>query len=318
MEYVRYFLISLGFSWIIYPSFIRFLNHYGTLQSVSEFALDAFKQKKKTPILGGVVFILVPVVVIFALKPTVIKDPKVMLILLTYIGYGLIGFVDDVKIIIEKNNKGLSAKTKFLAQVLLAVVFYFYYRQSISTWVSVPFTTIVLPLGLGYLGLIIIMFSGASNGVNLTDGMDGLAGGTSFIALSGFAYLAYVQNELSVLVLILLILGALLSYLVFNAHPAKIFMGDTGALALGAVLAAIALVLKQELTLVIMGAVFVFETACVFLQIGSVKLFKRRIFKYTPIHYAFTLSGWKERHVVLFFWFLGLVSMGLGILAGIS
>lgn len=318
MEILRVFLISVGLSLMIYPSFIRFLNQRNHQQSVSEFALDSFKQKQKTPILGGVVFILVPLIAMALVAPDAYLEPKVLLVAMTYVGYGLIGFVDDVKILIEKNNKGLSASTKFLAQIVLAAVFFAIYRQNIETTVLIPFTTISFDLGWLYGVLVLVMFSGASNGVNLTDGMDGLAGGTAWIALFGFAVLATVENEPSVFLFIVLVLGALGTYLVFNRHPAKIFMGDTGALALGALLAAIALVLKQELTLILMGAVFVFETVCVFIQIGSVKLFKRRVFKYTPIHYSFTLSGWKERHVVYFFWFLGVIALGLGLLAGLG
>ena len=313
MKTLQLIAINFGFALILYPFFIRFLNARNHQQSVSEFALDSFKEKKKTPILGGVIFILVPTVSTLVLYPTLRTDTKVWMILLAYVGYGLLGFVDDLKILIEKNNKGLSAGFKFLIQIVLALVFYLLFKQTLSTSLTLPLLNQSFDMGVLYAVLVLVMLAGASNGVNLTDGMDGLAGGTSLIALLAFSILAYLQNELAVFYLIVAMMSSLGAYLIFNRHPAQIFMGDTGALALGAGLAAIALVLKQELTFIIIGGVFVYETLCVMLQISWVKLFKKRLFRYTPIHYSYTLSGWKERHVVYFFWALGLIFMVLGL-----
>lgn len=317
METVLFFTFSFGFAFILYPFLIRFLNNRNHQQSVSDYALDSFKEKKKTPILGGVLFIILPIVSTLVL-PTLRNDSKIGMIILAYLGYGLLGFADDLKIIIEKNNKGLSARFKFMIQILLALVFYVLFKQVLSTMITIPIFNIRFDLGWGYALLVLVMLAGSSNGVNLTDGMDGLAGGTSLIALAAFAILAYLQNERSVLYLIMAMMGSLSAYLVFNRHPAQIFMGDTGALALGAGLAAIALVLKQELTFILIGGVFVYETLCVMLQISWVKLFKKRLFRYTPIHYSFTLAGWNERHVVYFFWALGFLCMGLGLGVALS
>jgi phospho-N-acetylmuramoyl-pentapeptide-transferase len=175
-----------------------------------------------------------------------------------------------------------------------------------------------IDLQLFYIVFVLFIFTGSSNAVNLTDGMDGLAGGTSLIALIPFAIFAYLQEEAFIFAFILALMASLFAYLLFNKHPAKIIMGDTGALALGAVLAALALVLKQEFSFVFIMAVFIYETLCVIIQIGSVKLFKRRVFKYTPIHYSYTLSGWKETNVVYFFWGLGFISMIIGLWLGVN
>lgn len=310
--------LSFGLSLILYPLFINFLNKKQHQQIVSEFSLDSFKAKAKTPSLGGVLFVLIPVISLVVLIPDSLYDTRIMLVLLVYLAYGLIGFIDDYKIILERNNKGLSARVKFMMQLVLAIIFYFVFRQSLSTSIDLPFTDYSIDFGLIYALFVLFIFTGSSNAVNLTDGMDGLAGGTSLIALIPFAVFSYIQNEIYVFAFICALMASLIAYLWFNKHPAKIIMGDTGALALGAVLAAIALVLKQEFSFVFIMAVFIYETLCVMIQIGSVKLFKKRVFKYTPIHYSYTLSGWKETNVVYFFWLLGFVAMLIGLWLGVN
>jgi phospho-N-acetylmuramoyl-pentapeptide-transferase len=311
-------LLSLGLSLILYPLFINYLNKRQHQQIVSEYSLDSFKSKAKTPSLGGVLFVIIPVVSLLVIYPNSLFDTRIMLVLLVYLAYGLIGFIDDYKIILERNNKGLSARVKFFMQLVLAVIFYLIFRQELSSAISIPFINISINLNGFYALFVLFVFTGSSNAVNLTDGMDGLAGGTSLLALIPFAIFAYLQNEMYLLGFIIAVISSLVGYLWFNKHPAKIFMGDTGALALGAVLASIALVLKQEFSFVFIMAVFIYETLCVIIQIGSVKLFKRRVFKYTPIHYSYTLSGWKETHVVYFFWGLGFIAMLVGLWLGVN
>jgi len=311
-------LLSLGLSLVLYPIFINYLNKRQHQQIVSEYSLDSFKSKAKTPSLGGVLFVVIPVISLLIIYPSSITDTRMMLVLLVYLAYGLIGFIDDYKIILERNNKGLSARVKFFMQLVLAIIFYLIFRQELSSAISIPFINISINLNGLYALFVLFIFTGSSNAVNLTDGMDGLAGGTSLIALIPFAVFAYLQNEIYLFGFIIALISSLIGYLWFNKHPAKIFMGDTGALALGAVLAAIALVLKQEFSFVFIMAVFIYETLCVIIQIGSVKLFKRRVFKYTPIHYSYTLSGWKETHVVYFFWGLGLIAMIIGLWLGVN
>lgn len=313
MDALQIFFISLGFTWLIYPYFIRFLQMRNKTQSVSEYALDSFKEKAKTPTLGGFVFLFVPLLTYVFFYKANFHNPRINLLLLTYLVYGLIGFVDDLKILIEKDNAGISAGMKFSLQVLFAAILYTFFKSSLSTEIFIPLTNSSIDFGFFYMILVLIMLSGASNGVNLTDGMDGLAGGTVLIALVGFAILAYIQEEMLILSFIAAVSGSLFGYLRFNWHPAKIFMGDTGSLPLGALLAALAIVLKLELILLIIGFVFVWETICVMLQIFWVKTFKKRLFRYTPIHYSFTLAGHKEVNVVLMFYGIGLLSMILGV-----
>lgn len=311
------FFISLGFSWMIYPYFIRFLQRHNHQQSVSEYALDAFKEKAKTPTMGGVVFVVVPLLTVLIFNTTFLVEPKIQLLLISYFVYGAIGFADDLKILIEKDNKGLSASFKFFLQLVFAFVIYYLFRDHFISIISVPFTSINFNIGPLYVMLVIVMLSGASNGVNLTDGMDGLAVGTSLIALSGFAYIAYLNLDQSILVFILSVMGSLVAFLIFNFHPAKIFMGDVGSLPLGALLASLAIVMKLEFILLFLGAVFVIETLCVMLQIFWVKVFKKRLFRYTPIHYSFTLAGYKELHVVLGFYLFCFISVLIGVWAAL-
>ncbi len=302
---------------VLMPFYIRFLHRINYNQAVSEYALDEFKNKAKTPTMGGVLFVVVPLVMMVIMYPESIQDPLARIVMMAYLGYGLIGFIDDFIIVVQKNNAGLPASVKFLMQFLLAVLFFFLYKENADLSVTIPFFKNTIYLGTLYMPLIFFMFTGASNGVNLTDGMDGLAGGTSFLAFSPFVLLALQQDQILIAAFILCIMGSLLGYLKFNMHPAKIFMGDAGSLALGGALAAIAMVLKQEVALVIIGGVFVWETLCVIIQIGSVKLFHKRVFRYTPIHYAFKLNGMSEPKVVILFWMIGFICAILGFLMGV-
>lgn len=302
---------------LLMPQLIRFLHKLNYNQSVSEYSLEEFKSKAKTPTMGGTLFVIVPVVVTLCIFPQAMQDLPTMIVMMAFVGYGLIGFIDDFIIVVQRDNRGLPAWIKFALQLLLAVFFYFIYRGSASLDVTLPFFNAVIPLGSLYVVLVYFMFTGASNAVNLTDGMDGLAGGCSFLAFSPFVFFALQQHQIFIACFILCIMGALLGYLKFNMHPARIFMGDTGSLALGGVLAAIAMVLKQEVALVIIGGVFVWETMTCIIQIGSVKLFHRRVFKYTPIHYSFKISGMSEPKIVLMFWMIGFICAILGFVIGV-
>ncbi|CAM4326881.1 phospho-N-acetylmuramoyl-pentapeptide-transferase [Erysipelothrix aquatica] len=297
---------------LAYPRFIAFLETRGSKQTVSEYALDAFKNKKKTPTFGGALFVIVPIVVALILNGfNVNRD--LWLLVLVFGSYAFIGFVDDYKIVTEGKNDGISPRAKMLSQLVLSVVFYVIYIQTGGdNLLAIPFVKQPIDLGIGYLFLIMFMFAGASNAVNLTDGMDGLAGGTTLIALIPFAYLAIKLGRNSVLLFILSLIGALIGFLVFNRKPAKIFMGDVGSLALGAALAAISVLLGAELIFAVVGGVFVFETVCVIIQRTSWKIRKKRVFRYTPIHYSFTLNGWEETDVVNLFYAIGLVCMVIG------
>lgn len=316
LRLILVFFASLTVTWLTIPWLIGFLKKLKYGQSISEYSLDEHKAKTGTPTMGGIAFVVIPVIMFFIFFFDVI-DANVWLLIFSYLGYALIGFWDDIKIIIEKKNDGLPAKFKFLLQVILALIFYFFYKDIASSSIVIPVVNWTLTLGWLYAGLVFFMLVGASNAVNLTDGMDGLAAGTSFLALIPFIFFAVIGKEYAIAGFALAVLGSLLAYLRFNVYPAKIFMGDTGSLPLGALLATMAILLKQEVLLVLIGGVFVYETLCVIIQIGSVKIRKKRVFKYTPIHYSFVLSGWKEVRVVHFFWMLGFIFALLGVFVGL-
>ena len=303
------FIISLILVLIGMPKLIDYLKKISFNQTVSEYSLKEYKEKAKTPTMGGILFIVVPIIVTLFLAKGVLADLKMIVILLSFAGYGLIGFIDDYIIVIKRDNEGLRPKQKFIMQLLLAIIFFIIYRNNVSLDITIPIIKVVLPLSWLYSILVFFMFTGASNAVNLTDGMDGLAAGCSFISYIAFLIIALCMKEYQVAIFISSLLGALLGYLHYNVSPAKIFMGDTGSLALGA----IAMVLKQELLLIIIGGVFVWETLCVIIQISSVKIRKKRVFKYTPIHYSFVLDGISEKRVVRSFWLLSLICAVIGL-----
>lgn len=307
------FIISLILVLIGMPKLIDYLKKISFNQTVSEYSLKEYKEKAKTPTMGGILFIVVPIIVTLFIAKGVLADLKMIVILLSFAGYGLIGFIDDYIIVIKRDNEGLRPKQKFIMQLLLAIIFFIIYRNNVSLDITIPIIKVVLPLSWLYSILVFFMFTGASNAVNLTDGMDGLAAGCSFISYIAFLIIALCMKEYQVAIFISSLLGALLGYLHYNVSPAKIFMGDTGSLALGAGFAAIAMVLKQELLLIIIGGVFVWETLCVIIQISSVKIRKKRVFKYTPIHYSFVLDGISEKRVVRSFWLLSLICAVIGL-----
>ncbi len=310
-----YLFISFILAVISYPIFIRYMQKTHYHQVISEYSLAEFKAKSKTPTLGGLIFILATFGSLLILNYRQLAEPKLAAVLLVFFGYGILGLIDDSLILLRQSNIGLKAGRKFIANLVLGVVFYLIYQSQSSTILTLPFGLAQLDLKYFYSVLAVLMLVSASNAVNLTDGMDGLAGGTVLIALIPFALVAYLLQETAIFNFILALSGSLIGYLIFNFKPAKVIMGDVGSLALGASLAAVALVLKQELLLILTGGIFVLETLSVILQIGSVKLRGKRIFPFTPIHYSFKIWGYQERAIVLGFWlvglFLALISCGV-------
>ena len=299
------FLISLGVVMLAMPELIEYLKKLSLKQTVSEYALEDDQKKAGTPIMGGILFIIVPVCVsLFASLLSginVLGDEKYLITIVAFVGYGLIGFVDDYLIAVRKNNDGLKPGQKFAMQVVLAIVVFLLYRYGDLT-ISIPFTSIRFDMSWGYAVLALFMFSGSSNAVNLTDGMDGLAAGVTIIALIPFLILSWMKDEFNLVMLILCLIGALFGYLYFNKKPARVFMGDTGSLALGGILAALAMVLKEEIALIFIAGVPVIETLCVLIQQISVRTFHKRVFIYTPIHYAFRIKGMRGVNIVRMFW----------------
>lgn len=308
------FLITV----LLSPIFIPFLRRLKFGQSIREEGPESHLKKTGTPTMGGIMIIvsvmITSLILSFKMNGGSIGYEMWLLVFVMF-GYGLIGFLDDFIKVALKRNLGLTSMQKMIGQLLIAIIFYLIlYSQGFSSHIMVPGTSVQIELGWGYALLVVVMLVGSSNAVNLTDGLDGLLAGTAAIAFGAFAVLAWYgfpQNE--IVIFALATVGALLGFLVFNAHPAKVFMGDTGSLALGGAIAAIAILSKLEILLVIIGGVFVIETLSVIIQVISFKTTGKRVFKMSPLHHHYELLGWSEWRVVTTFWLVGLVFAALAI-----
>jgi phospho-N-acetylmuramoyl-pentapeptide-transferase len=327
-------LTALAITLLIGNKVIRLLQRLQIGQSVRSDGPQTHLAKAGTPTMGGALIIFS--ITVSTLLWGDLRNQYVWVVLLVMLAFGVVGWVDDYRKVVEKNPRGLPGRWKYFWQSIfgLAAAFYLYYTASTpaETALIVPlFKDVAIPLGVFFIVLTYFVIVGTSNAVNLTDGLDGLAilptvlvGG----ALGVFAYLTgnirfadyllipYVHGSGELLVFCAALAGAGLGFLWFNTYPAQIFMGDVGSLALGAALGTIAVIVRQELVLFIMGGVFVMETVSVILQVASYKLTKRRIFRMAPIHHHFELKGWAEPKVIVRFWIITvcLVLVGLATL----
>ncbi|WP_261133904.1 phospho-N-acetylmuramoyl-pentapeptide-transferase [Bacillus sp. Marseille-Q3570] len=308
-------LASFFVAVVLSPIFIPFLKRLKFGQSIREEGPKSHLKKSGTPTMGGIVIIVSLIITTLVISwYSGLLTLETMILLFVTLGYGIIGFIDDFIKVVMKRNLGLTSKQKLLGQLVIAIIFYFGMKVAgISTALAVPGTEWSIELGWFYFILIIVMLVGASNAVNLTDGLDGLLAGTAAIAFGAFAVVATSNFELSIALFCLAVVGSLLGFLVFNAHPAKVFMGDTGSLALGGAIAAVAILTKMELLLVLIGGVFVMETLSVMIQVVSFKATGRRIFKMSPLHHHYELSGWSEWRIVVTFWAAGLLLAAIGV-----
>lgn len=304
------FGIALVLTVLLMPVFIPLLRRMKFGQSIREEGPESHMKKTGTPTMGGLVFLIA--IIATALGVTWYADlltSEILILLLVLAGFGLIGFLDDFIKVVLKRNLGLTSLQKLIAQIIISVVSFFMLNGTdFDTALTIPFTSVSLELSGIYMLFIIFWLVGFSNAVNLTDGLDGLVAGTASVAFAAFGVLAISQDETGIAIFTFTVAGALIGFLVFNKYPAKVFMGDTGSLALGGALAMVSILLKQELLLLLIGIVFVIETLSVILQVGSFKLRKKRIFKMSPIHHHFELSGWSEWKVVTVFWSVGLIA----------
>lgn len=314
-------LLSFGVSLIVtlcvMPILIPFLHKIKFGQVEREEGLASHKKKGGTPTMGGIVFVLVPIVVCAFIYPQMFSDLRMLIVILAYAAYALIGFIDDFIIVVKKNNEGLKPSLKLLLQSLLAIAFYFMYAAIAETSLFIPLLNVNIELGWFYFFFVFIMFTAESNAVNFTDGLDGLCAGTVVIALAPYVIFALIQENFELSIFLMAVIGALLGYLKFNMHPAKIFMGDTGSLALGGLLAAVAMVTKQELLLLIIGGLFLLEMLSVMIQVISFKTRGKRVFKMAPIHHHFEMCGMSEGKVVLMFYSIGFILALVATLIGV-
>ena len=316
------FAIMIGFlsSVVLGLFMVPALKKLRVGQKISIFVGEAHRKKEGTPTMGGLIFIIPTVLATLGLILTnkISYTSNLGIVLLVFLGYTLIGFLDDFLSIKKGNNEGLTVYQKLLMQVLIAIGFFYIYMRSggQTAWVV---GTLHIDLELGWLYGLAILFVlvGASNAVNLTDGLDGLAGGLSAIAFIAFSLISLSVGFEDIGLFSLILVGGLFGFLVYNTYPAKIFMGDTGSLALGAAMGAIAILTHRELTLLVVASIFVIETLSVILQTFWVIVFKRKLFLMTPLHHHFEKLGWSESDIVKLFWVAGLVLAMAGIIFGV-
>lgn len=274
-------------------------------QSIREEGPDAHKKKAGTPTMGGLIFLSSIIITMLSLSYIYedVLTTQTIVLMIVLAGFGVIGFLDDFIIVVMKRNLGLTSIQKLIGQIIIAIIAYFLLKMGpFDTTVGIPFTDLSIDLGIFYVAFLVFWLVGFSNAVNLTDGLDGLVAGTSTIAFAVFGVYGLVYEQVDIAIFSFVVAGAMLGFLLFNMKPAKVFMGDTGSLALGGVLAMLSILVKQELLLLIIGIVYVVETLSVMIQVTSFKLTGKRVFKMSPIHHHFELSGWSERKIVIVFW----------------
>lgn len=280
---------------------IPLLKKLKARQSIREEGPKSHRIKSGTPTMGGLFMLLSAVLVVIFNK---MIDPSVLWLLFLTLGHGLLGFLDDFIKAEKKRNLGLTAKQKMLGQIILAVLFCWGVVDTLHLpySIAIPFTHTDISIGLLYYPFVVLVIVGASNAVNLTDGLDGLASGCCVIAFSAYAMFCYMTGVNDLGYFIIILAGSCIGFLFFNYHPAKIFMGDTGSLALGGAIAGISVMTRTELLLIFLGLIFVLEALSVIIQVASFQLTGKRVFKMSPLHHHFELSGWSEVHVVWAFW----------------
>lgn len=304
------FITSTIFGYILIP----ILKKMNIGQRISVFVGDNHQKKNGVPTMGGLIFIIPTFITILIMYFTnkIEINSNLLIILFVFVAYALLGFIDDYKKLKRQQNEGLTEIQKLFGQVLIAIVFFYIYMKGGSEpllW----FHAFDLKIDIGWLYgfFILFMLVASSNAVNITDGLDGLAGGLSLIATLVLGIISWTTNWLlgyqDIAVFCFILSGAVLGFLVFNAYPAKVFMGDTGSLALGGVLASIAILTRREITFIVIMGVFIVETLSVILQIFWVLVFKKKLFLMTPLHHNFEKMGWKERDIVKLFWIVGLI-----------
>jgi len=314
------FLLSTAFGLIAIP----LLKKLKAGQRINVY-VEAHQRKSGTPTMGGIIFIIPTIIttIILLLTDKIEFSVNLLIVMFVFISYGLIGFLDDYLSIKQNQNKGLSQTQKLLLQFIVALIFYILYRKytDANSVLEISLLNIKLNLNWFYGVFILFLLVGSSNAVNLTDGLDGLAGGLSAIAFIAFGLISWgsywIEGYQDIGIFSFILVGSIMGFLVYNTNPAKVFMGDTGSLTLGATLATIAILTNHELSLAIVGGVFVIETLTVIIQIFSVVVFKKKIFLMTPIHHHFERLGWREGDIVKLFWIVGFILCLLALIYGV-
>ena len=313
-------VVSFLVTVLMLPRLIKYLHYLKFGQAIREEGPQSHMHKKGTPTMGGISFIVATVLaLIIAMFIDSSNIKYYFLFIYTTISFSIIGYIDDMLIVVKKKNDGLAPSKKLMLQILFSVIFYvlvkFIYED--INYIYIP--GLEYQLNISYLYMVFVVFwqTGFSNAVNLTDGLDGLATSVTIITTSTFALLAYKENNFPIFVFCLVLVGALIGFLLFNKNPAKIFMGDTGSLALGGILAAISIILHKEIAFIFIGLVYILETLSVIIQVAYFKKTGKRIFKMSPLHHHFELSGYGEVKTVYLFVIIALISSGVGYFLGV-
>lgn len=294
--------------------FIPLLKRLHIGQMVSREINERHLQKEGTPTMGGIIFIF-PVIlslILLYINGSINLSYNIIILVFVFLAYAILGGVDDFLKVKFKNNAGISMVTKFLVQMIIALIFfYLFMRSGGSSTLKFTALNLVIPLGWMFGLFILFLLVGTTNAVNITDGLDGLAGGLSAIAFLAYGIISWncgwLEGYQEIAIFCFLIVGALLGFLIYNSHPARVFMGDLGSLALGGALATIAILTRHELSLAIIGGVFVIETLSSFIQIFSIRVFNKKIFKKAPLHHHFEEMQWNESDIVKLFYVAGLL-----------
>lgn len=313
-------LVAFLLTVVMLPKLIKYLHYLKFGQEIRQEGPQSHIHKKGTPTMGGISFILAIIVaLIIAMFLNSENIKYYLLFIYTTVSFAIIGYIDDMLIVVKKKNDGLSPRKKLLLQIVFSLIFYILVSLVYDNVNFIEIPIINYQLNISYLYLLFVIFwqTGFSNAVNLTDGLDGLATSVTIITTSTFALLAYKENNFPVLVFCLAIVGALLGFLLFNKKPAKIFMGDTGSLALGGILAAISIILHKEIVFLFIGLVYILETLSVIIQVAYFKKTGKRIFKMSPLHHHFELTGYGEVKTVYIFVIIAVISSAIGYFIGV-
>lgn len=308
--------IMLGFVFAIICGvfFIPTLKKVNFRQHVSHMVGERHLKKEGTPTMGGIIFII-PVILsllLLYIKGSISLNHNLIIVVFVFLSYALLGFVDDFLKVRYHNNDGLRISTKFLLQMCISLIFfYIFMKNGGEPTIEITFLHLTVPLGWTFGLFILFILVGTSNAVNITDGLDGLCAGLSVIAFLAFGILswnaAWMEGSEEVAIFCFVLVGSLLGFLVFNSHPARVFMGDLGSLSLGAAMASIAIITRHELSLVLIGGVFVVETLSSMIQIIAIRKFNRKVFLMAPLHHHFEQLGWSENDIVKLFYIVGLL-----------
>ncbi len=292
-------VISFIVASILGPIIIPLLHKLKFGQNIRQEGPKSHLKKAGTPTIGGLIFIFATIITMFVMvgNPT----DEAMIALYSFVGFGFVGFLDDLLKIIKKKNEGLTSGQKMILLLVVSGFLTWYAYKYIGTSINIPFLNGQINLGLFYIPFAMFYFAGVTNAVNLTDGLDGLATSVTVLVTTFLGIISYNLGHISLAIFCVALAGALLAFLRFNAFPARVFMGDTGSLALGGAVAMVALILKMPLILVLIGIIYVIETLSVILQVASFKLTGKRIFKMAPIHHHFEQLGWSETKIVSVF-----------------